>query len=113
MLYTTNINMEMNYSNSRKKQGFVDAPVTMMNLYRNSMWRTFKRLNEDYGNPFEGQPVPEWYTEEIRQQHWDSFGPRSCQDATGGNVKAATPREPPDETAARPVRNRAVWTAAA
>ena len=52
------------------------------------------RTPMEYGNPFEGQPVPAWYTEEIRRKHWESFGPRSAQDATGLPPKAGSPREP-------------------
>ena len=52
------------------------------------------RTPADYGNPFEGEPVPAWYTEEIRKRHFESYGPRSAQDATGLPAKAGTPREP-------------------
>lgn len=38
------------------------------------------RTPADYGNPFEGSPVPAWYTEEIRRAHWNGWGMRSAQE---------------------------------
>ena len=37
----------------------------------------------EYGNPFEGDPVPAWHTEEIRQRHWGGAGPHSAQEPWG------------------------------
>lgn len=39
------------------------------------------RTPADFGNPFEGEPIPEWYSEEVRRQHWEGCGPESAQDA--------------------------------
>lgn len=36
-----------------------------------------------FGNPFRGDPLPAWLTEEVRQQHWCSGGPHSAQEITG------------------------------
>jgi len=52
------------------------------------------RIPAEYGNPFEGEPIPEWYTEEIRKRHYASYGPRSAQDAPGAPYKSRFPREP-------------------
>lgn len=35
---------------------------------------------EDYGNPFENEPPPVWLTEEVRREHWRSYGTHSAQD---------------------------------
>ena len=29
----------------------------------------------DFGEPFAGDPIPAWYTEEVRARHWDAPGP--------------------------------------
>lgn len=41
------------------------------------------RTPASYGNPFAGDAPPSWLTEEIRQAHWDSFGPHSAQEPGG------------------------------
>ena len=33
------------------------------------------RTPAEFGNPFEGDPLPGWLTEEVRQRCWDGFGP--------------------------------------
>ncbi|KKK81257.1 hypothetical protein LCGC14_2815310, partial [marine sediment metagenome] len=38
------------------------------------------RAPEDFGNPFEAEPIEDWYTEELRQQQWESFGPGGPQE---------------------------------
>ncbi|MDG2028417.1 MAG: sulfatase [Acidimicrobiales bacterium] len=38
---------------------------------------------EDYGNPFESDPIPEWHTEEIRARNWGYAGPHSAQEPWG------------------------------
>ncbi len=38
------------------------------------------RTPEEYGNPFEDDPPPDWLTEEILRQHWEGIGMRSAQD---------------------------------
>lgn len=50
-------------------------------LYIN-MWdpHTPYRTPESYGNPFEDDPAPEWLTEDIIQEHRDSYGPYSARD---------------------------------
>ena len=37
----------------------------------------------EYGNPFESDPVPDWHTEEVRQQNWEHAGPHSAQEPWG------------------------------
>lgn len=41
------------------------------------------RTPEEFGNPFEGDPLPEWLTEKVRQRGWDGFGPHSPQELYG------------------------------
>ncbi len=38
---------------------------------------------EAFGNPFAGEPIETWYTEERRQAGWNSFGPGSPQEPGG------------------------------
>lgn len=37
----------------------------------------------DFGNPFAGDPVPAWHTEEVRARNWDLPGPHSAQEPWG------------------------------
>lgn len=50
----------------------------------------------DYGNPFEGQPIDPWLTEETIREHFAGYGPHSAQDpANIGPVDASRwPRMP-------------------
>jgi len=41
------------------------------------------RTPEGFGNPFAGDPLPAWLTEEVRQRGWDGFGPHSPQEPHG------------------------------
>ncbi|MCF8260909.1 MAG: sulfatase [Melioribacteraceae bacterium] len=41
------------------------------------------RVPEEYGEPFKEDPLPEWYTEEVRQKHWKGAGSWSAQEGLG------------------------------
>lgn len=41
------------------------------------------RTPESFSNPFKDEPLPSWLTEEIRQEHWASYGPHSAQEVPG------------------------------
>jgi len=41
------------------------------------------RSPAEFIKPFADQPLPAWYTEEVRQQHWRGGGPHSAQEVTG------------------------------
>jgi choline-sulfatase len=41
------------------------------------------RTPEAFGNPFEDDPLPDWYTEAVRQRGWRGFGPHSPQEIYG------------------------------
>jgi arylsulfatase A-like enzyme len=41
------------------------------------------RVPKKYGNPFEADPPPSWMTQEIIDQHRNSYGPRSARDLLG------------------------------
>lgn len=41
------------------------------------------RTPAEFGNPFEHDPLPDWLTEEVRQQAWDGYGPHSAQEPHG------------------------------
>jgi arylsulfatase A-like enzyme len=45
------------------------------------------RAPESFGNPFENDPLPAWYTEELRQQGWSGYGPHSPQEPLGYGVE--------------------------
>ena len=42
------------------------------------------RTPEPFGNPFEGERLPAWLTEEVRLRGWEGFGPHSPQDVHCG-----------------------------
>ena len=49
----------------------------------------------EYGNPFEGEPLPEWYNEEVRAQHYAGYGPHSAHEPLGwGGEALSHPRMP-------------------
>jgi choline-sulfatase len=53
------------------------------------------RAPEDFGNPFEGEPIETWYTEEMRQEQWNGFGPGTPQEPYGGfGSESRHPRQP-------------------
>ena len=37
----------------------------------------------DFGDPFEGEPIPTWYTEDVRAAHWELPGAHSAQELVG------------------------------
>jgi choline-sulfatase len=53
------------------------------------MWdpHTPYRSPPSLGDPFAGEPVPDWLTEEVRSQHWESCGPHSAQECSGFSPK--------------------------
>jgi len=58
---------------------------------------TTYRTPESYGNPFEGEPIPAWHTEEVRRRHWESFGPHSAPEPFGFGCEkkwGTFPRQP-------------------
>ncbi len=50
------------------------------------------RAPEEFGEPFADQPLEGWYTEELRQQQWNSFGPGTPQEP-GGNYGRPVPED--------------------
>ena len=40
-----------------------------------------------FGNPFENEPLPAWLTEEVRQQHWEGYGPHSAREVPGYSIR--------------------------
>ena len=52
------------------------------------------RTPESFGNPFESLPPPDWLTEEMRQAHFDSYGPHSAQDTISWSSGSKWPRVP-------------------
>jgi arylsulfatase A-like enzyme len=53
------------------------------------------RTPPEFGNPFEGEPIEDWYTEERRQAQWSRFGPGTPQEPAGSmGLGDGTPRQP-------------------
>ena len=54
------------------------------------------RAPDDFGNPFAGEPLPEWLTEEVAEQHWNAIGPHTAQEFQMYNSKENPnyPRQP-------------------
>lgn len=54
------------------------------------------RVPEGYGNPFEGEPIPAWLTEEVYKKHKAKVGPKTVNELNAYNNKAnpAFPRFP-------------------
>ncbi len=52
------------------------------------------RTPQEYGNPFDGDPLPVWLTEEVRQRGWDGFGPMSPQEPHGWGGETGHKRYP-------------------
>src|SRR5699024_8754977 len=52
------------------------------------------RTPAGYGNPFKDDPIPDWLTEQVRQKHWQGFGPESAQDAANFHGLARTGKVP-------------------
>ena len=51
----------------------------------------------DYGNPFEGEPGPDWLTEEMLQGHRAGYGPYSAREPRGFSPRESTlPRDVAD-----------------
>ena len=52
------------------------------------------RTPESYGNPFEGEPGPDWLTEELLQKHRASYGSHSAREPRGYRpLSSQRPRE--------------------
>lgn len=63
------------------------------------MWdpHTPYRAPEGFGNPFAADPLPAWYSEEVRRAHWDACGPHGAQEVSGfapSSWVAQFPRQP-------------------
>jgi arylsulfatase A-like enzyme len=44
---------------------------------------TTYKAPDEFGNPFDGEPIETWYTEELRQRQWNGFGPGGPQEPAG------------------------------
>ncbi len=74
------------------------------------MWdpHTPYRSPASIGDPFAGEPLPTWLTEEVRAAHWQQCGPHSAQECNGfaprPEARSTLPRQPqqiPDMDAVR------------
>ncbi|HUU10845.1 MAG TPA: sulfatase [Phycisphaerae bacterium] len=53
------------------------------------------RAPDDFGNPFRDEPIEDWYTEDLRQAQWNSFGPGTPQEPAGAyGAPSKHPRQP-------------------
>ncbi|HUF37816.1 MAG TPA: sulfatase [Anaerolineales bacterium] len=64
------------------------------------------RTPPSYGEPFAGDPLPEWFTEEMHRRAWEGFGPHSPQEPNWlwGNVSDRFPRHPDSIDSIKAVR---------
>jgi arylsulfatase A-like enzyme len=74
------------------------APIAIDWLKRNAraenwflhvnLWdpHTPYRTPESFGNPFEDEPLPSWYTEAVRAAHWSGIGPHSAREVGGFGI---------------------------
>lgn len=74
------------------------------------MWdpHTPYRAPKEFGEPFAEEPLPQWYNEDVRAEHWRGCGPHSAQECYGfapnPGMAAMFPRQPqeaPDLDGAR------------
>lgn len=56
------------------------------------------RAPEEFGNPFDGEPLPEWLTEERLAEHVTLAGPHTARDngMYSGEDRPEFPRQPND-----------------
>ena len=96
------------------------APLALDWLERNAreddwflhvhMWdpHTPYRVPADYGEPFAGEPIPDWLDEVVRERHWQGCGPHSAREVMGFGVpeplRARYPRQPLEIDGAAAVR---------
>lgn len=52
------------------------------------------RTPESFGHPFADDPLPAWYTEGVRQQHWAGVGPHSAREVPGWSPDEGLGRHP-------------------
>ncbi len=50
------------------------------------------RTPAEFGNPFAGDPPPDWITEEFRRECWSGYGPHSAQEPLGYGFDVDTRR---------------------
>ena len=64
------------------------------------------RAPASFGNPFEGEPLPDWLTDEVRQKHWSGCGPHSAREICGYDVAGTSkfPRQPTEADSMDAVR---------
>ncbi|GGC77845.1 sulfatase [Thalassobacillus devorans] len=51
------------------------------------------RTPEEYGNPFENDPAPDWLTDEMIAEHRESFGPMSAREIPSNHLMPNLPEE--------------------
>lgn len=63
-----------------------------------NMWdpHTPYRTPAEYGNPFEGEPLPAWMDEAMRQRGWQGYGPHSPQELPDHDLSPAMAERYPD-----------------
>jgi arylsulfatase A-like enzyme len=55
------------------------------------------RTPEEFGDPFEGAPMEDWYTEELRERQWNGFGPGGPQEPAGDMGRESAHRRQPTQ----------------
>jgi choline-sulfatase len=64
------------------------------------------RAPAEMGEPFANAPLPAWYTEDLRREHWGRPGPHSAQEIPGweGQPNPKWPRQPAQASSLAEVR---------
>jgi arylsulfatase A-like enzyme len=57
------------------------------------------RTPDEFGDPFKDEPVEDWYTEDLRQAQWNSFGPGGPQEPGGEYGRPSRARRQPSQIA--------------
>ncbi|MFI4912677.1 MAG: sulfatase [Sedimentisphaeraceae bacterium JB056] len=67
---------------------------------------THFRAPEEFGNPFENDPLPDWITDELIQQHQQSVGPHSAREILmySNQEREEFPRQPGEVTDRKSMR---------
>jgi arylsulfatase A-like enzyme len=57
------------------------------------------RTPEEFGDPFSGDPIEDWYTDELRRAQWERFGPGTPQEPYGDFGRESSHRRQPTQIA--------------
>lgn len=59
------------------------------------------RVPDSFGNPFENEPIPDWITDEVLEQHLQAVGPHTANEISGMYSDASSGKFPREVNAVR------------